>query len=40
MMKNQYKQYRYIPVSKISILLTPTNRLDELEEKYKKSPHL
>ena len=38
--ENQYKQYRYIPVSKISILLTPTNRLDELEEKYRKATPL
>ncbi len=35
--EKQYKQYRYIPVSKIHILLSPTNRLDELSEKYKKA---
>ena len=35
--EKQYKQYRYIPVKDIQILLTPTNRMDELEEKYKKA---
>lgn len=38
--ENQYKQYRYINVKDIQILLTPSNRLDDLEEKYKKSAPL
>ena len=35
--EKQYKQYRYIPVKNIQILLSPTNRLDDIEEKYKKA---
>lgn len=35
--EKQYRQYRYIPVKNIQILLSPTNRLDEIEEKYKKA---
>ncbi len=35
--ETHYKQYRYIPVNKIQILLSPTNRLDSLEERYKKA---
>ena len=38
--ESQYKQYKYIKVKDIQILLTPTNRLDDLEEKYKKSAPL
>ena len=38
--EKQYKQYKYIPVDKISILLSPTNRLDGLDEKYKKASPL
>lgn len=38
--EKQYKQYRYIPINDIQILLSPTNRLDELEEKYKKASPL
>ena len=38
--ENQYKQYRYIPIKDIQILLSPTNRLDEIEEKYKKASPL
>ena len=38
--EKQYRQYRYIPIKDIQILLTPTNRLDELEEKYKKASPL
>lgn len=34
--ENKYRQYRYVDVKDIQILITPTNRLDELEEKYKK----
>ncbi len=35
--ETHYKQYRYIPVNKIQILLSPTNRLDSLEERYQKA---
>lgn len=35
--ENTYKVYRYVPISKIQILLTPTNRLNTLKEKYGKS---
>ena len=38
--EKQYRQYRYIPVKDIQILLSPTNRLDEIEEKYKKASPL
>jgi len=34
--QNQHRQYRYIPIKDIQILLSPTNRLDDIEEKYKK----
>ena len=37
---SQYKQYRYVNVKDIQILLTPSNRLDDLEEKYKKAAPL
>lgn len=35
--EKQYKQYRYIDVNSIEILLTPSNRSDDLSEKYKKA---
>ena len=38
--EKQYRQYRYIPIKDIQILLTPSNRLDELEEKYRKASPL
>lgn len=38
--EKQYKQYRYVPVKDIQIILTPTNRLDDIEEKYKRSSPL
>lgn len=38
--EKQYRQYRYIPLKDIQILLSPTNRLDEIEEKYKKASPL
>ena len=38
--EKQYRQYRYIPIKDIQILLSPTNRLDELGEKYKKASPL
>lgn len=33
--KQQYKQYKYIKIKDIEILITPTNRLNSLQEKYK-----
>lgn len=38
--EKQYKQYRYIPVKDIQILLTPTNRMDDIQEKYKNASPL
>ncbi len=38
--EKQYRQYRYIPIKDIQILLSPTNRLDDIEEKYKKASPL
>ena len=38
--EKQYRQYRYIPIKDIQILLSPTNRMDEIEEKYKKASPL
>ena len=38
--ESQYRQYKYIPIKDIQILLSPTNRLDEIEEKYKKASPL
>ena len=35
--KKKYIQYRYVPIENISILISPTNRLDELKDKYKKA---
>ena len=35
--EKQYKQYRYVPIKDIQILLSPTHRLDNIEEKYKKA---
>lgn len=35
--ENKYRVYRYIPISKIKILLTPCNRLNTITEKYKES---
>lgn len=35
-----YKVYQYIDVTEIEILLTPTDRLTELNEKYKLSAHI
>ena len=31
----QYRQYRFLSVNDIEILLSPTNRLDDLQERYK-----
>ena len=38
--KQQYKQYRYVPINEIQILITPTNRSDDLKMKYKKAQPL
>lgn len=38
--EKQYRQYRYVPIKDIQILLSPTNRMDELEEKYKTASPL
>ena len=35
--EKQYKQYRFIDVKDIQILLSPTNRLTDLDEKYRKA---
>ena len=38
--ERQYRQYKYVSIKDIQILLTPSNRLDEIEEKYKKASPL
>ena len=35
--EKQYRQYKYISIKDIQILLSPTNRLDDINEKYKKA---
>jgi len=35
--ENKHKQYRYISIKDVEILLSPTNRLSDLEEKYAKA---
>lgn len=35
--EKQYRQYRYIDIKNVQILLSPTNRLEDLNEKYKKA---
>ena len=35
--ENKYNQYRFVPIKDIEILLTPTNRLNNIEEKYTKA---
>lgn len=35
--EKQYRQYKFVPIKDIQILLSPTNRLDDLSEKYKKA---
>ena len=35
--ENKYRQYRFVPIKDIEILLTPTNRLNSVEEKYSKA---
>ena len=38
--ENTYKVYKYIQISNIEILLTPTNRLNTIKEKYTKASRL
>ena len=38
--EKKYRQYRYISIKDIQILLSPTNRLNDLTEKYKKAKPL
>ena len=38
--EKQYRQYRYVPIKEIQILLSPTNRMSDIEEKYKKASPL
>ena len=35
--EKKYKQYRFVNVSDIEILLSPTNRIDTIKEKYEKA---
>ena len=35
--EKQYRQYKYVPINQIQILLSPSNRLDDLNEKYRKA---
>lgn len=35
--ERKYKQYRYVNVSDIEILLSPTNRIDSIKDKYEKA---
>ena len=35
--EKQYRQYRFVSIKDIQIMLSPTNRLDDLSEKYKKA---
>lgn len=38
--ENKYRQYRFVPIKEIEILLSPTNRLDNIEKKYSKASTL
>ncbi len=38
--KQQYKQYKFIAIKDIEILLSPTTRLDDIENKYKNASPL
>ena len=38
--EKQFRQYRYLDIKDIQILLSPTTRLDEIQEKYKKASPL
>lgn len=35
--EKKYRQYRYVSINDIQILLSPTNRLNDLSERYKKA---
>ena len=35
--EKQYKKYRFVNVNDITILLSPTNRLDSVKDKYEKA---
>ena len=35
--EKQYRQYRFVSIKDIQIMLSPTNRLEDLNEKYKKA---
>lgn len=35
--ENKHKQYRFVAIKDIEIILSPTNRLDELKDKYSKA---
>ena len=37
--EKKYKQYKFVPIKEIEILLSPTNRLDETKEKYRQLHH-
>ena len=38
--EKKYRQYRYVSPKEIEILLSPTNRLDDIKEKYEKASPL
>ena len=38
--EKKYRQYRYVNINDIQILLSPTNRMDDLSDKYKKASPL
>jgi len=38
--ENEYRVYKHIPISKIKIFLTPTNRLNTINEKFSKISNL
>ena len=38
--EKKYRQYRFVSPKEIEILLTPTNRTDDIKEKYEKSSPL
>ena len=38
--EKKYRQYRYVSPKEIEILLSPTNRLEDVKEKYSKSSPL
>ncbi len=38
--ENSYRVYKYVPISKIQILLTPMNRLNTIKEKYGEASSL